>query len=195
MGLVDRAKNIIVSPKTEWPVIAGENPDTGALFMQYVLPMALIPAVASFIGYGFVGFHYLSGVSWGIAYAVISLITTVAAVFLTALVVDLLAPSFASEKNFGRSLQLVVYSYTPGWVGGILTIVPVIGWLGSLFGLYGLYLMYLGLPVLKQTPQDKTLVYMIIAAVVLAVVYAVFTGIIMSVVFAIFGLSVLGAAL
>lgn len=192
MGLVDRAKNIITTPKTEWLVIAAETPETGALLTQYVLPMALIPAVASFIGYGFVGLHFMSGVSFGIAYAIISLVTTIIAVFGTAAIVDLLAPSFASEKNFGRSLQLVVYSYTPGWIGGILSIIPVIGWLGSLFGLYGLYLMYLGLPVMKNTPQDKAILYMIVAGVVLAVIYAILTSIIMGIVFSIFGLSVLG---
>ena len=28
MNLVDRAKNIIMTPKTEWPVIAAEEPNT-----------------------------------------------------------------------------------------------------------------------------------------------------------------------
>ncbi|MBC8145148.1 MAG: YIP1 family protein, partial [bacterium] len=38
MGLVDRAKNILLKPKEEWQVIAGETPDTGAMVTGYMLP-------------------------------------------------------------------------------------------------------------------------------------------------------------
>ena len=45
-------------------------------------------------------------------------------VFVSSFVIDALAPSFGSEKNMGRSVQLVAYSYTPFWVGGLLAILP-----------------------------------------------------------------------
>ncbi len=50
MSIVDRAKNICLTPNTEWPVIAGESAQTGALITGYVLPLAAIGAVAGFIG-------------------------------------------------------------------------------------------------------------------------------------------------
>ena len=50
MNLVERVKGIIVSPKTEWPVIAGEPGDAGYLFSNYVAILAAIPAVCGFIG-------------------------------------------------------------------------------------------------------------------------------------------------
>ncbi|MFA6234038.1 MAG: Yip1 family protein [Bacteroidota bacterium] len=191
MNLVDRAKNIIVSPKTEWEVIANEPADVGAIFMGYVLPMALIPAIASFIGYGFIGIGFLSGISVGIAYALISLFSSLIGVFVLAFVIDLLAPSFGSEKNMGRAMQLVAYAYTPMWIGGILNILPVIGWLGGLFGLYGIYLMYLGFPPMMKTPTDKVIVYMIVAVIVLMIVYFVVAGILTTIVFSIFGFGVM----
>jgi hypothetical protein len=194
MNLVDRAKNIIMSPKTEWEVIANEQPDTGGIFTGYVLPMALIPAIASFIGYSFIGLAGFSSMEWGIAYALISLIGTLIGVFLLAFVVDLLAPSFASEKNLGRAMQLVAYSYTPVWVGGIFNILPVIGWIGMLFGLYSIYLMYLGFPHTMKTPQDKVVVYMIVTVVVLMVIYFIVMAVLTSIIFGIFGLSLLSFA-
>ncbi|MBE0645720.1 MAG: YIP1 family protein [Bacteroidetes bacterium] len=195
MNLVDRAKNIIMSPKTEWEAIANEPADMGGIFTGYVIPMALIPAIASFIGYGFIGLGFISGVTWGIAYALISLLSSLIGVFLLAFVINLLAPSFGSEKDQGRAMQLVAYSYTPMWVGGILYVFPVIGAIGALFGLYGLYLMFLGFPHTMKTPQDKVVVYMIVAVIVLMIIYFVVAGILTTVIFSIFGfglMSVMG---
>lgn len=192
MNLVDRAKNIIMSPKSEWEVIAGEQADMGGILTGYVIPMALIPAIASFIGYGFIGFGFISGITVGIAYAVVSLLTSLIGVFIMAFVINILAPNFESEKDQGRAMQLVAYGYTPVWVGGILNILPVIGWLGGLFGLYGIYLMYLGFPHTMKTPKEKVAVYMIITIIVLVLVYFVVGGILLTVVFSIFGLGVMG---
>jgi hypothetical protein len=194
MSLIDRAKNIIVTPKTEWEAVAAEEPNTGGIITGYVIPLALFAAVAAFIGYGLVGvpvpfFGMIKGVSWGLMYGINSLILTIASVFVTAFVVDLLASSFASEKNFGRSVQLVAYAYTPSWLGGIFAIYPPIAILGSLCGLYGIYLLYLGFPVLKKTPKDKVVIYMILSAVILIVVYAVLGMILMAILTPIFGLS------
>ena len=184
MSLVDRAKNIIMSPKTEWPVVAGESADMGSILTGYVIPMSLIPAVASFIGYGFIGAGFMTGITVGIAMGLISLVSTILAVVLTGFVINALAQSFNSEKDLGRAMQLVAYSYTPARVGGILGILPFLGWLGSLFGLYGIYLMYLGFPHTMKTPEDKVVVYMIVTVVILMIIYfiiaAIFTGIIMS---------------
>ena len=55
MRLIDRAKNIIVTPKTEWDVIAAETTPPAALVTGYVLPLAAVAAIAGFIGMCFVG--------------------------------------------------------------------------------------------------------------------------------------------
>jgi hypothetical protein len=53
--LVDRVKAILLTPQTEWPVIAREEGDTASLFTQYVAILALIPALAGFIGSSLIG--------------------------------------------------------------------------------------------------------------------------------------------
>jgi hypothetical protein len=84
-------------------------------------------------------------------------------------VIDALAPNFSSEKNIGKSAQLVAYASTPSWLAGIFMAFPTLGFMG-LLGLYGIYLFYIGLPVLKKTPADKRVIYMIISAIVIIVV-------------------------
>ena len=55
MDIVNRAKNICLTPNTEWPVIAAEPTPPATLITEYVVPLAAIGAVAGFIGGSIVG--------------------------------------------------------------------------------------------------------------------------------------------
>jgi hypothetical protein len=165
MNLIERAKNILMTPKTEWPVIAGETDTLTSLLTSYVVPLATIPAVAAVVS-GLV----ISGGSmkYVITTAVISYASAIFGFVITSYVVDALAPTFKSEKNLDKSAQLVAYSSTASWVAGILTIIPILGALGSLAGgIYAIYLMYLGVGTMKNTPEDQKIVYMVIIFIVL----------------------------
>jgi hypothetical protein len=184
MNTFQRAKNIIVSPNKEWDAIALEQPNTSQIIVNYVLLLAGLAAIAAFIGYGFIGFNYgifgrIASTEWGIYYALNVLVGAIAGVFISAFIIDALAPNFGSEKNMGRSVQLVAYSYTPFWIGSLLSIYPPLTIIGGLAGLYGLYVMYLGMPKLKKTPADKHAGYFIVSLVAIIVVYFVI-GLIMS---------------
>src|SRR6187455_3150017 len=142
MALVERAKNIIISPKTEWAIIAAEEPNSSSMVTGYALPLILLSAVAAFIGYGLIGYDLLGvkigGINWGLHHALMAIVMGILSIYITSFVVDALAPSFGSQKNSGRAMQLVIYSCTPACIGGILQIFPALGWIGSLFGLYGI---------------------------------------------------------
>ncbi len=199
MNIIERVKNILVSPKKEWDVIAAEQQSLSSVLTTYVLPLSLIGAAATLIGWGLIGKSYsfgllgsvtIKGFEIGIKYAVISLVSVIAGYLITAFVVDALAPSFGSEKNIDRSAQLVGYGYTPSLIGAVLSIFPGIAWLGALFGLYGIYLLYLGLGPVKKTPEDKKVIYLVITIIVLIAVYFVIGMIFAS----ILGLNNLGKA-
>ncbi|MBA2498464.1 MAG: YIP1 family protein [Chitinophagaceae bacterium] len=193
MNLIERVKNILISPAKEWDVIAAEEPDVNKIFTGYVIPLAGAAALAAFIGYGLIGFNMLGyrigGIEWGLYQALVSFIVSLSAVFITAFVVDALAPSFSSEKNFGRSFQLVAYSYTAGWIGGLFQILPVIAFLGTILSLYGLYILYLGMPKLKNTPADKHIGYFVVTLIVLIAVYIVIGMILSAILQPMFGLN------
>jgi hypothetical protein len=177
MNLIERVKNILISPKTEWQKIAAEPQPMGTVITTYVLPLVLIGAVATFIGYGFIGINYgflkIAGVDWGLRMACVQLISALLGVVITAYVVDALAPSFGSEKNIDKSTQLVAYGYTPAFVGAIFNIFPAIAIIGSLLSLYGIYVMYLGFTPMKKTPEDKRVTYFIVTIIILIVLYFV----------------------
>ena len=184
---------MITIPKVEWNVVAAEQPNVNQIIMQYVLPLTLLGAIAAFIGYGLIGFSILGvhtgGMSWGLYYAIYKLIIGILSVFITAYVVDLLAPSFASEKNFGRSMQLVAYGATPGLVAALFAILPFIAVLFAIAGgLYSIYLWYLGLGPIKKTPEDKKVGYLVVTFLALILVYFLIGMILSRLLFPVFGI-------
>lgn len=193
MNLPDRVKKIITTPKTEWGVINNETTSIQELLMKYVLPLAGIAAIATFIGYGLIGDSILgvkvSGINWGLYHAINILITAFLSVIICGYVFDMLAPSFNSEKNLTKSFQLAVFSFTPAWVGRFLYIYPVIAIVGGIFGLYSLYLLYTGIPVMKKTPQENHTSYFIVSLLVMIVVWIVLGMILGKIFMNIFGLT------
>ncbi|MCL4278946.1 MAG: YIP1 family protein, partial [Ignavibacteriaceae bacterium] len=113
MNLVERAKNIIITPKTEWEKVAAEEPNVQQIMVGYVLPLALIPTIASIVGWGVIGILGFTSVTYGIAMGLVQLLNAFLSVLIAAFVIDALAGSFGSAKNFGRAVQLVAYSMTP----------------------------------------------------------------------------------
>jgi len=193
MNLVERAKNIIVTPKTEWDVVAAEEPNIQQILLGYVLPLALIPTVATIIGWGVIGMFGFTSFTYGIAMGLVQMINAFLSVLIAGFVIDALAPNFGSQKNMGRAVQLVAYSMTPIWVAGILNIFPALSWLAGLIGLYGLFLMYLGLAPLMKTAEDKKVGYLVVSIIILIVVYFVIAAILTAILMAVFGLSILSA--
>jgi hypothetical protein len=98
--------------------------------------------------------------------AIISYGLSLATIFVLALVIDALAPSFGGQKNQVQALKVAAYTGTAGWVGGIFGLIPALSPIGLLFALYGLYILYLGLPMLMKAPEEKALGYTVVVVLV-----------------------------
>ena len=176
MNLIERAKNIIITPKTEWDVVAAESTTVQQIIVGYVLPLAGAAAIASFIGSSiFMGFFGARlGIGFALVTAIIQVIMAVVSVFVLGFIVDALAPTFGGQKSFIQAVKVVAYSYTAAWVFGLLAIIPVLGWLAAVVGgLYGLYLLYLGLPKLMRSPEEKAVGYVVVVIVCAIVLWFV----------------------
>ncbi|MEO6819269.1 MAG: Yip1 family protein [Ginsengibacter sp.] len=178
MNIIDRVKNILTTPKTEWLVIDTEQATPMTLLTGYVLPLAILASLANvlrslFFAGGF-GTYFIYS-------AVIGFVSILIGYYVSIYVIDLLAPSFDSEKNLNKSAQLVAYSNTPIWVAAFLSFIPVIGWLLAIAGwVYSIYLFYIGLTTMKKTPEDKKVVYMIIAFIVMFAITFIISSILMA---------------
>lgn len=193
MNLIERAKNILITPKTEWLVIDTETTTPQNILISYVLPLAIFSALGKIISgvmpSGFLG-TYLFWV------AIVSFISIVIGFYISTYVIDMLAPSFNSEKNLGKSAQLVAYSNTSVWVAGFLSFIPVIGFLLAIAGwVYSIYLFYNGLGVMKKTPEDKKIVYMVVAFIVMIAITVIISAILMAIFASIIGFGAMGRGL
>jgi len=171
--LIERVKNILMTPKTEWPVIDAEPATIGGIYKNYVMILAAIPPVCLLIGLLVFGMPYFAfPMGYLIAQAVISYVMALVGCYVMALIIEALAPTFGGTKDRVKAFKVAAYSFTAAWVVGIVYLVPMLAILGIL-GLYSLYLLYLGLPVLMKTPPDKSMVYTIAIIVASIVIYAV----------------------
>lgn len=196
-NLIQRVINIIIKPKEEWRVIASEKPDTTKLLVGYALILAAIPAIASFIKFGVIGVTYWGytsrSIAGGIQYGLVQLLSALIGVYILAWIIDLLAPSFDSRKDFGRSLQLAVYSTTPQWLAGILLILGTsMSILVLVIGLYAIYLLAVGMPVIKETPKEKVVGYVVVTIIAMIVLTFVVALIIGAIVGLFFGAKMMG---
>jgi hypothetical protein len=101
MTLIDRAKTILLTPRTEWPVIAAEAATVQSLYVGYILILAAIGPIALALRGGLFGM--------GLGIAIISYAIGLVMTYALAWIIDVLAPTFGGEKNFVQSLKLVAY--------------------------------------------------------------------------------------
>lgn len=182
VSIIDRVKNILLTPKTEWEVINAESATIKSLLTSYVVPLSLLAAVASFLK--FFVFSSVFGIAYSIAYTVFAVFVTVLVFIVATFVIDALAPSFKSEKDINKSAQLVAYAGTAGYVAGLFSFIPVLGGLLSLAGaVYSIYLFYLGIGPLKKTPEDQKVVYLIVYILVSWAIYIVLFSVVAGVLF------------
>ena len=183
-GLVARVKGIIMQPKSEWRVIDGESTTVSQLYTGYIIPLSAIPPIASVIGLSVFGISlpllgtYRVPLGSALTSAITQYILGLVGIYVLALIIDALAPTFAGQKDQMQALKVAAYSSTASWLAGIFALIPGLRILG-LLGLYGLYLLYAGLPILMKAPAEKAMGYtvvVIICAIVIFVVIGAIAG-------------------
>lgn len=193
MSLVDRAKNILLQPKSEWVAIEGEPATVSGLFTGYAVILALLPVLGSVIGGLLLGsmfgrFGASLGISFFLVTALIGYVVSLGVLFLMIIIIEALLPSFDGEKDRIRAAKLAIYSATPIWVLGFFSFVPGLNVLLMLVGFaYSAYLFYLGAGTVAKVPAAKaagfTAVSIIIWVVLSWVISAVIAGAVMSAMF------------
>ena len=183
-SLGERVRNILLTPKTEWPRIDAEPSTIGGIYRSYVVILAAIGPIAGLIGmlvfgYSVLGFSYRPSVGFALATALVQYVLSLVGVYVLALIIEALAPTFGGTKDRVKAFKVAAYASTAGWVAGILLLLPNLALIAALLGLYNLYLLYTGLPVLMKSPPDRSVGYIvavIVAGIVLYLVIGMLVG-------------------
>jgi len=193
MNNLKRAIGILINPKYEWEIIKTEQTTTTKLFKNYAMLIALIPAVAIFIGQSVIGLSlgekmtYRIPIINGILFSSVYYAFNLLGLYLLAKFVDVLSQTFGAEKNFSSSLKVVIYSFTPFAAAGIVRIVISFEWLHLILGLYTFYLMYLGLKTVKEIKPEKLPGYLTIVFMISVILYMVSEKIAVEITMPVFG--------
>jgi hypothetical protein len=160
-SLLERIRNIVVSPRAEWPVIEAEPTSVGRLYIGYVMPMAAFAAGMCFIRMSVIGVTPPWGqtirtpLASGLAAAVVTFVLGLIGLSLVGAIINMLAPAFSGERNQRQALKTAAYALTPAWLGTALGFFPLGSLLQLVAGLYGIYVLYLGLPQMMGVPRSK----------------------------------------
>jgi Yip1 domain len=176
MDLAERVKAICLRPKETWGVVKGEQTTVKELFTSYAGILAVIPPVATLIGFSIVGVRVPLIGTWrqpllnGLVHAVVYYVLSLVGIYVTAYIADRLAPKFDSKRDLTSATKAVVFSMTPVWIVSILYIIPGLSILVMVAGLYSLYLLYMGLPAMMDTPAEKRAGYVVVVIIASIVV-------------------------
>jgi hypothetical protein len=163
MNIIERVKNILLTPKTEWAKINTEPATLGGLITSYTVLLAGVGAAATFLGAWLIGYHgYTLPIKYALIGAVVMFIVVVATVAITALIADAIAQPLGAQKDANGSAKWVVYGLTPLCLAMVLGLIPMADstWLIRIVGFaWSFYILYIGCPIVKKTPEDKTIPY------------------------------------
>ncbi len=181
MDIVSRARGIVLRPKAEWPVIDAERATLGTLYANYLIPLGLVGMIARFIGMSLIGVSVpflgrirLSIMS-GLTSAIVGFVFLLVGMYVWAMIINALAPTFGGRKDMISALKLAVYSATPMLVAAVLSVLPLLGFVQLIAGIYALYVLYVGFPVLMKVAPDRAAGYTA-ATVVSGIVLGLIVG-------------------
>jgi hypothetical protein len=194
-GLIDRVKNMLLTPKAEWARIAAETPDQNKLFVGYALPLLALGAICGLIGATVIGMPFIGRlpIVWALTNAAFTLVVGLVSLFVSAVIANALAPTFGSRQDMGRAQQLIVYGSTASMVAAVLTIFPPLGILAIVGGIYSIVLIYFGMPFVMNTPSDKQVVYLVVLILAYVVIFWILMWVVGLIMLSL-GFSALGAA-
>ena len=176
-NLLNRAKQLILSPQTEYQAIEKENTPHSKVLTHYVLPLMVIPVLFAFIGYGLIGVsfggYYVNDIDLGLRYAALQIIMLLGGIYITTLIINALTNKFGATKSFNSAFALVAYAYTPMFLAGIFLVWSEISWLVYPLGIYGLYLLISGLKAMMKPAEEKNNSYSAVSFIVAILIYVV----------------------
>jgi len=176
--IISKVKKILLQPKLAWEEIGVESITWEKMITTYVIPLTLIGAVASFIGYGLIGvsmgsFGFSASISWGIGQAIRFIVSALIGIFVSGAIISVLAPNFNTQVSLHDGVKLVGYAYTPFLVAGVIYVLPVLSPIIFLAGLYSLYQLYLGFKPVTKVADDKHGSYFAVSLIVIIAIMVV----------------------
>ena len=155
---------LLTNPDQQWEAIRKDSESVTRLYTGHVLLLALIPAMAGFIGTSQIGWQIGDGqvtrlsVNSALSLSVLFYAAMLAGIFILGKFIDFFAATYEVADRTPRGVTMAAYTATPIFLIGVIAVYPNI-WVNMVAGLvaiaYAVYLLYEGLPILMKIPEDR----------------------------------------
>jgi len=141
---------LLFYPRAEWDEIARETIRVDALVRSYILPLSLIPPIATVIGMKTFDASWNPAAGYQVppgeiyAAGVATLFSSIGSIFLLAAIFRLIAPMYGSSRDFVAALKVATFGAIPVLVAGAALVVPVFVIVSVVALCHTLYLYWLG---------------------------------------------------
>ncbi|MCA9904871.1 MAG: YIP1 family protein [Anaerolineae bacterium] len=179
---------LMSQPAAEWAKIRDRRCSISGCFSTHISVLALIPALAGYIGITQVGWEFGSQTvkldpDNAITVTVVFYLAMLFAVLVVGKMIDWMSQTYDVRQPLSQSIALSAYTATPLFLAGVFQLNPIV-WLNFLIGLpvigYTVYLLYTGLPIMMEIPEEKGFVF---SSAVLGAGLVIFVGLLAALVF------------
>lgn len=153
-AFLTRIWKILSDTENEWKEISRDAASDKDFYINYIIPLAAIGPIASFIGFGYVGlpgFKTLP-ILYCFLQSSITFIFTLASVYMMAVLISSLTYVTGNYDDDGEAIKVAAYAYTPYLLASALYINPLFTPAIIILGFYGLFIAFFGLRIIMQSP-------------------------------------------
>lgn len=178
-NFINRIKQLLLETKKEFINIHKEDKDPVKILKDFILPMVIINALASFLGdifFGPASFKIGSGIV--LQNVLLIAVVQLVAIYISAYLMNELLPLFQVKKNFNASFRLIAYSFTPIFITTIVAgLLPNFGTVINFFGFYAIVIIWIGADILLPVGREKKQLFVPVVVVLTGLNYLAVRGI------------------
>ena len=181
--VINRLKNLVLSPNLEWEKIKSESIVPREVFLNYLLPLLIVGCLLKLIGrfLYLTNYNILHAILAGISYFLIS----ISVIYASTWIVNEILPKFKCEKQFNNVFKLIAFSSLPSiLLIGISSLHPDLTFI-NLFSIFSVILFWIGVPKLLQIQVELKTGFVLISLLLIIIITVILSFILMSVIFSI----------
>ncbi len=172
--IFNQVRMVLTDPKEAFKQTGGSAMTPVQVYLAYILPLALIPTVAIFVGSLVIGFWGVTA-TFGAAVktALMMYFSVVIGISVLAVILATLSPVYGGERDLGGALTLVSIGYLPAFFVMVLWFWPAFGAMATMVGMGCVYFVYTGVEVFLKVPQERRVAFVLVsfAATALALLF------------------------
>ena len=166
---ITKMLRLFTQPDQQWSSMVASPPSISKVYIQYLIPLTLIPALCLFVGTTETGWQITSQQSVqrltkesGIFVSMGSFFSTIIGVYAMSLMILWMSATYEAKPNIKQCVLVTTHSMTPLFIFGIAGIYPQL-WFLTLAALaaiaWSVYLLFTSIPRCMQISFEQGFVF------------------------------------